>query len=86
MEQDEARAAYEKAGTPTSTLAERVAHVVQSAFDGRRVTIFSGGPAKGTAEVLEEIRGIRDGGDSGRSWGGMPSSVRGGRRWSCWTG
>ena len=69
VEQDEARAAYEKAGTPTSTLAERVAHVVQSAFDGRRVTIFSGGPAKGTAEVLEEIRGIRDGGGFGSIMG-----------------
>ena len=53
----------------SSTLAERVAHVVQSAFDGRRVTIFSGGPAKGTAEVLEEIRGIRDGGGFGSIMG-----------------
>ena len=59
------RLGNEKAGTPTSTLGERVAHVVQSAFDGRRVILFSGGPAKGTAEVLEEIRGIRDGGGFG---------------------
>jgi class I fructose-bisphosphate aldolase len=39
--------------------------VVQSAFNGKRIVIFSGGPAKGTAEVLEEIRAIRDGGGFG---------------------
>lgn len=65
IEQDEARQALEKAGTPTATLAERVGHVVQSAFDGRRVVIFSGGAAKGEEEVYEEIRGIRDGGGFG---------------------
>ena len=36
----------------------------QSTFAGL-VIIFSGGPAKGTAEVLAEIRGIRDGGGFG---------------------
>ena len=37
--------------------------------DGRRVTIFSGGAAKGNEEVLEEIRGIRDGGGFGSIMG-----------------
>ena len=40
-------------------------HVVKSAFDGRRVVIFSGGAAKEDDAVLEEIRGIRDGGGFG---------------------
>ena len=65
IEQDEARKAYEAAGVPSATLAERVSHVVQSAFDGRRVVIFSGGEAKGEEAVYDEIRGIRDGGGFG---------------------
>ena len=65
IEQDEARQAFEKAGAPTGTLAERIEHVVQSAFDGRRIVIFSGGAAKGEEEIYEEIRGIRDGGGFG---------------------
>ena len=37
IEQAEAKKAYDKAGVPMSTLAERVRHVVQSAFDGKRI-------------------------------------------------
>lgn len=65
IEQAEAKKVYEKTKVPIGTLAERVRHVVQSAFDGRRIVIFSGGAAKGEQEVLEEIRGIRDGGGFG---------------------
>ena len=50
---------------PVGTLAECVSHVVQSAFNGRRVVIFSGGPAKGEEEIIAEITGIRDGGGFG---------------------
>jgi class I fructose-bisphosphate aldolase len=38
---------------------------VQSAFDGRRIVIFSGGAAKGKDAVIEEIRGIAAGGGFG---------------------
>lgn len=65
IEQDAARKVYEQHQIPISTLSDRVRHVVQSAFNGRRIVIFSGGPAKGTKEVLEEIRAIRDGGGFG---------------------
>ncbi len=66
IEQPEAKKAYEKAGVPLGTLAERVRHVVQSAFDGRRVVIFSGGATKENDEAIyEECRGIRDGGGFG---------------------
>ena len=44
---------------------QRVQHVVQSAFDGKRIVIFSGGPAKDDDAVFDEIRGIRDGGGFG---------------------
>jgi class I fructose-bisphosphate aldolase len=65
VEQDAARKVYEKQGIPIGTLADRVRHVVQSAFNGRRVVIFSGGPAKDREGVLEEIKGIADGGGFG---------------------
>lgn len=65
IEQAEAKKVYEKEKIPVGTLAERVRHVKQATFNGKRLVIFSGGAAKGTSEVLEEIRGIRDGGGDG---------------------
>jgi len=66
IEQDEARKVYEKYAIPIGTLAERVRHVVQSSFDGRRIVIFSGGAKKDNdEEVLNEARAIRDGGGFG---------------------
>ena len=65
IEQEAAKKVYEKQRIPTGTLAERVRHVVQSAFDGRRIVIFSGGEAKETAAIFDEVRGIRDGGGFG---------------------
>jgi class I fructose-bisphosphate aldolase len=69
IEQDAARKVYEAEGIPIGTLAERIAHVVQSTFDGRRIVIFSGGAAKGTEGVLEEVRGIAEGGGFGSIMG-----------------
>ena len=66
IEQGEAKKAYEKAAVPISTLAERVRHVVQSAFNGRRIVIFSGGATNESEEALyDEYRAIRDGGGFG---------------------
>lgn len=65
IEQPEAKKVYESAGIDVSTLPKRIAHVVQSAFDGRRLVVFSGGSAKGTDALLDEIRQIRDGGGTG---------------------
>ena len=66
IEQAEAKKVYEKTGVPISTLSERVRHVVQSAFDGRRVVIFSGGSTKENDEaIFDECRAIRDGGGFG---------------------
>src|SRR5574341_562293 len=65
IEQDAARKVYEKHAIPVGTLAERIHHIVESSFNGRRVVIFSGGEAKGDEDVLNELRGIRDGGGFG---------------------
>ena len=65
IEQDEAKKAIEKAKIPLQTLAERVRYCVQACYGGKRVVIFSGGVAKGTDEVLQEIREINAGGGFG---------------------
>ena len=63
IEQDETKSLY--AQRDWSALKERVAHVVQSAFDGRRLVIFSGGAAKSGAEMKAEIGAIAAGGGAG---------------------
>jgi class I fructose-bisphosphate aldolase len=65
IEQDAARKVYESEGIPITTLAERVAHVVQSAFGGRRIVIFSGGAKGADEKVFDEVRGIHAGGGFG---------------------
>ena len=66
IEQAEAKKAYEKAAVPISTLADRVRHVVQSAFASRRIVIFSGGATNENDDALyDEYRAIRDGGGFG---------------------
>jgi len=66
IEQAEAKKAYDKAGVPMSTLAERVRHVIQSSFDGKRIVIFSGGATRDDDNLLfDEYRQLRDGGAFG---------------------
>jgi class I fructose-bisphosphate aldolase len=65
LEQDAARKVYESERIPIETLAERVAHVVKSAFDGRRIVIFSGGGKAADDSLFEQVRAIREGGGFG---------------------
>jgi len=65
VELDAARKVYEQYQIPISTQTERVRHVIQSTFDGRRIVIFSGGAAKGDEDVFNDVRAIRDGGGFG---------------------
>ena len=58
-----ARKAYQN--IDISTMAKRVEHVVQSCSAGRRIVVFSGGEATGTEDLLETVRGLRDGGANG---------------------
>jgi class I fructose-bisphosphate aldolase len=69
VEQAEAKKVFEKHAIPTKTLADRVRHVVQSAFAGKRIVIFSGGEAKGNEEILAEVKGIKEGGGFGSIMG-----------------
>jgi class I fructose-bisphosphate aldolase len=69
IEQAEAKKAFEKHAIPTRTLTDRVRHVVQSAFGGKRIVIFSGGEAKGTEDILKEVSEIAAGGGFGSIMG-----------------
>jgi fructose-bisphosphate aldolase, class I len=69
IELDAARKVFEKEGIPIDTLADRVRHVIEGAFNGRRIVIFSGGEAKGVEQVLEENRQTALGGGFGTIMG-----------------
>ncbi|MDB4930604.1 MAG: Fructose-bisphosphate aldolase class [Myxococcaceae bacterium] len=69
LEQGDAKKVYEKYEIPTATLTERIRHVVQAAFNGKRIVIFSGGEAKDTAAVLAEVKEIAAGGGFGSIMG-----------------
>ena len=65
LEQKEAEKEFRDSGIPIGTQAERVAEVMRSCYDGKRIVLFSGGAAKGTDAVLDDTRAIRDGGGNG---------------------
>jgi fructose-bisphosphate aldolase, class I len=47
------------------SLQERIKHIKKSAFNSKKIVVFSGGNAKGTQEMLEEIEQIKAGGGNG---------------------
>ena len=65
IEQDAARKVYEKEKIPIESLADRVRHVVQSSFAGKRIVVFSGGEKADDAALVEQVRAIREGGGFG---------------------
>ncbi len=65
IELPEAKKVYQEEAIDISTLSKRIEHIVQSCYNGRRLVVFSGGAAKGTEAVLDEIRQIAAGGASG---------------------
>ncbi len=66
VEQEAARKVYEKEKIPVATLTDRVRHMMQCAFAGRRIVVFSGGAKKDSEDALfDDARAIRDGGGHG---------------------
>ena len=65
IELGEAKKVYQRYHIPIETVADRVRHVVQSAFNGKRIVIFSGGPRSEDEAFFAEARAIRDGGGFG---------------------
>ena len=54
LEQDAARRSTKRRRCRRDTLADRVRHVIQSSFDGRRIVIFSGGALNEDASRIVE--------------------------------
>ena len=70
LEQSAAAKIYESTGIPRDTLTERVTHIIQSAFNGRRIVIFSGGALNTDRNaLLDEARAIYAGGGFGSIMG-----------------
>ncbi len=65
LENGDAKKVYEAREVAIASQAERVRHVMQSAFNGRRLVVFSGGAAKGADSVYDDATAIRDGGGNG---------------------
>lgn len=65
IELDEAKKVYESENIPIEKLSDRIRHVVQSCFLGRRLVVFSGGTAKDEDSLLNEIKDLYLGGASG---------------------
>jgi class I fructose-bisphosphate aldolase len=61
-----ARQVYDEQAIPIASQADRVRHVIECAFAGRRIVIFSGGATVADdATFLDEIRAIHAGGGFG---------------------
>lgn len=69
IEQEAAKKVYIAQGIKVETMADRIRHVVQSSFNGKRIVIFSGGEAKGTEDLLKEVKEIAHGGAFGSIMG-----------------
>jgi len=65
IELEEAKKVYESENIPIEQLSDRIRHVVQSCFQGRRLVVFSGGTAKDKDSLLNEIKDLYLGGASG---------------------
>lgn len=65
IESKDAGKVYDAEKIDISSLHVRIAHIMDASFGGRRLVVFSGGAAKGTDAIYEEIRQLRDGGANG---------------------
>ncbi len=65
LEQAEAKKVYEAKNIARATMTDRVKHIMQCCFNGRRIAVFSGGATKGENSVFDDARAIRDGGGNG---------------------
>ncbi|MBX7231648.1 MAG: class I fructose-bisphosphate aldolase [Bdellovibrionales bacterium] len=69
IEQNEAKKVFQSHSIRIEKLSDRIRHVIESSFNGKRVVIFSGGEAKGTDQLLEEVSELALGGSFGSIMG-----------------
>lgn len=65
VSQEDVKRIYADTGKDFSKAADRVSHIVQAAFGGRRIVIFSGGDKKEAGSVFDDARAIAEGGGNG---------------------
>jgi class I fructose-bisphosphate aldolase len=65
IEQADAKKVYDSQKIPLEPLSARIQHVMQAAFAGRRIVIFSGGVKETDDSLLNTVRGIQEGGGYG---------------------
>lgn len=69
IEQPAALKVYKEMGIKVEKMSDRIRHVVESSFNGRRIVIFSGGEPKSTESLLAEVKEIAVGGGFGSIMG-----------------
>ena len=65
IELSEAKKVYTSEKIPIDTLTNRIRHIVQSCFQGKRLVVFSGGASKDKNGLINEIKDLYKGGASG---------------------
>ena len=65
IELDEAKKVYMSENIQIDSLKDRIKHVVQSCFNGKRLVVFSGGSSRNKEDLLKEIKELYLGGASG---------------------
>ena len=65
IELNEAKKVYKSENIPIDSLTDRIKHVVQSCFNGRRLVVFSGGNSRDNDSLLGEVKELYLGGASG---------------------
>lgn len=65
LENKESKKVYEEKKISIATMPERVKHIMQCCFDGKRIVVFSGGAAKGEDSVIDDAKAIHAGGGNG---------------------
>jgi fructose-bisphosphate aldolase, class I len=69
IEQTEAQKVFKEQGIRIERLSDRVRHVVESSFNGRRIVIFSGGESKSKDDLMKEVGELALGGAFGSIMG-----------------
>ena len=65
IKSNEAKKVYKSENIPIDSLTDRIKHVVQSCFNGKRLVVFSGGNSRDKESLLTEIKELYLGGASG---------------------
>ncbi len=69
IEQAAAAKVFKEQGIKVDKMSDRIRHVVESCFNGKRIVIFSGGETKTTDDLLKEVREMSLGGAFGSIMG-----------------